>query len=106
LRFSALSKETRPKSANSEMVSVRIQRLIADDLRGFTYSKRETRRAYYGRELKHEAADEGDVVATLRQAAHTQLAEINRAWRRSFSSIPLDRDVESAVNRDVLTRNI
>lgn len=56
--------------------------------------------------LKHEAADEGDVVATLRQAAHTQLAEINRAWRRSFSSIPLDRDVESAVNRDVLTRNI
>jgi hypothetical protein len=81
LCFSALAKEARPKSADNEMVSVQVQILITDDLRGFTYKKREARRAYYGRKLKHEAADLGEVAATLRQAPHTQLAEINRAWR-------------------------
>jgi hypothetical protein len=65
LCFSALAKETRPKSADNEMVSVQVQILITDDLRGFTYDKREARRAYYGRKLKHKAADQGKVAATL-----------------------------------------
>ena len=68
LCFAALASETRPKSANNEMVSVRVQILIPDDLRGFTYDKREVRRAHYGRKLKYEAADQGEVAAAPSQA--------------------------------------
>src|SRR6266851_5828532 len=40
------------------------------------------------------------------QAAHLQVVQINRAWSRLFSCVPLDGNVKSAVNRYVLAGNI